>query len=124
MTWQAVAGMRYRMPGGYFVGPGADGRPHYGAPPNLLAGQLAKLEAGWTVAQMDPYRRLAYTYNLIQWRVGTVVVGPMGNHRKQANITKLFTELLRRPPSHEGGVEVWRNVRPQQLLEQAARELG
>jgi hypothetical protein len=124
MTWQALAGMRYRMPGGYFVGPGPDGGPQYGATPNLLSGLLAKLSSGVPVPRMDPYRRLAYTYNLVQWRVGTVVVGAMGDHRKQARTTRMLTELLRRPPSTEGGVEVWWNVRPQQLLEQAARELG
>jgi hypothetical protein len=124
MTWQALAGMRYRMPGGYFVGPGPDGRPQYGATPNLLSGQLAKLNAGHGLPRMDPHRRLAYTYNLVQWRVGTVVVGPMGDHRKQARMTRMFTDLLRRAPSTQDGVEVWWNVRPQQLLEQAVREAG
>ena len=124
MTWQALAGMRYRMPGGYFVGPGPDGRPQYGATPNLLSGQLAKLNAGHGLPRIDPHRRLAYTYNLVQWRVGTVVVGPMGDHRKQARMTRMFTDLLRRPPSTQDGVEVWWNVRPQQLLEQAVREAG
>ena len=124
MTWQALAGMRYRMPGGYFVGPGPGGRPRYGATPNLLSAQLARLSSGDFAPRMDPYRRLAYTYNLVQWRVGTVVVGPMGDHRKQARTTRMLTELLRRPPSTQDGVEVWWNVRPQRLLDQAARELG
>jgi hypothetical protein len=124
MTWQALAGLRFRMPGGYFVGPGPVGFPQYGAPQNLLSGQLGKLNAGLGVPQMDPYRRLAYTYDLVQWRVGTVVVGPMGDHRKQARTTQMLTELLRRPPSMKDGVQVWWNVNPQRLLEQAARELG
>jgi hypothetical protein len=124
MTWQALAGMRYRMPGGYFVGPGPDGKPKYGATPNLLSGQLGKLNAGHALPPMDPRRRLAYTDNLVQWRVGTVVVGPMGDPSKQARTTRMFTELLRRPPSTQDGVQVWWNVRPQQLLEQAVREAG
>jgi hypothetical protein len=30
MTWQALADMRYRMPGGHFVGPDTQGRPKFG----------------------------------------------------------------------------------------------
>jgi hypothetical protein len=123
MTWQAVAKLRFRMPGGYFVGPQANGRPRYGAPPNRLAGQLVKLNAGWDPPKMDPYRRLTYTYNLVQWKVGTVVVGPMRDELRHANTVTMFTDLLGRPPAREGGVAVWWNVQPQALLDQAVREL-
>jgi hypothetical protein len=123
MTWQALADLRYRMPGGYFVGPQANGKPRYGAPPNRLAGQLAKLNSGWAPPKMDPYRRLTFTYNLVQWKVGTVVVGPMRSELHRANTITMFTELLGRPPTREGGVAVWWNVQPQRLLDQAAGQL-
>jgi hypothetical protein len=123
MTWQALAKLRFRMPGGYFVGPQADGKPRYGAPPNRLAGQLIKLNAGWDPPKMTPYRRLTFTYNLVQWKVGTVVVGSMRDERRHANIVTMLTELLGRPPAREGGVAVWWNVRPQRLMDQAARQL-
>jgi hypothetical protein len=123
MTWQAVAKLRYRMPGGYFVGPQPNGEPRYGAPLNRLADQLNKLNSGWNPPKMDPYRRLTYTYNLVQWRVGTVVVGPMRNELHRANTVTMFTQLLGRPPSREGGVDVWWDVKPQRLMDQAARAL-
>jgi hypothetical protein len=125
MTWQALAGMRYRMPGGYFVGPQADGRPRYGAPPNRLSGQLAQLAAGWDPPErLDPYRRLTYSYDLVQWSVRTVVVAPMRDQHRRGNITRMLTDLLGRPPAREGGVDVWWNVQPQRLLDEAARSLG
>jgi hypothetical protein len=123
MTWQALAKLRFKMPGGYFVGPQPNGEPRYGAPANRLAGELIKLNAGWNPPKMDPYRRLTYTYNLVQWRVGTVVVGPMRDELRRANTVTMFTQLLGRPPSREGGVDVWWDVRPQELLAKAARAL-
>ena len=123
MTWQAVAKLRFKMPGGYFVGPQPNGQPRYGAPANRLAGQLIKLNVGWDLHKMDPYRRLTYTYNLVQWKVGTVVVGPMRSELNRANTVTMFTQLLGRPPSREGGVDVWWDVQPQRLMDQAARAL-
>jgi hypothetical protein len=123
MTWQALAKLRYKMPGGYFVGPQPNGEPRYGAPPNRLAGELSKLNAGWNLPKMDPYRRFTYTYDLVQWRVGTVVVGPMRHELPRANTVTMFTQLLGRPPSREGGVDVWWDVQPQRLMDQAARAL-
>jgi hypothetical protein len=124
MTWQALAGMRYRMPGGYFVGPQADGKPRYGAPTNRLGAKLIQLNAGWDVPEMDPYRRLTYTYNLVQWRVRTVVVGPMRDQLRRQNTVTMLTDLLGRPPTREGGVDVWWDVQPQRLMEAAARAVG
>lgn len=123
MTWQALADLRYKMPGGYFIGPQPNGKPRYGAPANRLAGQLSKLNAGWDPPNMTPYLRLTFAYNLVQWKVGTVVVGPMRSELNRANTITMFTELLGRPPSREGGVAVWWNVRPQRLMDQAARHL-
>jgi hypothetical protein len=123
MTWQALAGIRYRMPGGYFVGPGADGKPRYGGPTNRLTARVVQVGLGWDSPKLDPYRRFTYSYNLVQLKVRTVVVGPMRDKLSRANTVKMFTDLLGRPPSREGGVDVWWDVRPQRLLDEAARSL-
>ena len=34
MLWHATAGIHFKMPGGYFLGPSADGRAQYGPPPS------------------------------------------------------------------------------------------
>jgi hypothetical protein len=124
MTWQAVAGMRYRMPGGYFVGPQPNGKPRYGSPPTRLAAKLIQLNSGWELPKLDPYRRLTYAYNLVQLQVRTVVVGPMRQRVAHDNTVTMLTDLLGRPPTREGGVDVWWDVHPQQLMEEAARGLG
>src|SRR4029450_2850084 len=46
MFWQATADLRFRIPGGYFVGPGPAGEPRDGASARPLSGWLAKLRAG------------------------------------------------------------------------------
>jgi hypothetical protein len=124
MTWQALAGMRYRMPGGYFVGPQPNGKPRYGSPPTRLAAKLIQLNSGWELPKLDPHRRLTYAYNLVQLQVRTVVVGPMRERVVHDNTVSMFTDLLGRPPTREGGVDVWWDVHPQQLMEEAARALG
>jgi hypothetical protein len=123
MTWQALADLRFRMPGGYFIGPRPGGRPRYGAPPNRLAGELSHLASGWEAPTLDPYRRVTYAYNLVQWDVGTIVLGPARNQLQRDNYRKLFTDLLGRPPASQGGVDVWWDVQPQRLLDQAAQGL-
>jgi hypothetical protein len=123
MTWQALADMRYRMPGGYFVGPGPNGEPRYGPPLNRLGAKLIQLNAGLDPPKMDPYRRLIYSYDLAQWKVGTIVVGPMRNQVRRENTVKMLTELLDRRPSREGGVDVWWDVQPRKLVDSAARGL-
>jgi len=129
MTWAAYAGLRFRMPGGYFVGPDTDSSDasgavgaRYGAPPTALSGKLRQIAVGWQAPkQLDPYQRLAYSYDLAQWQARTVVIGLARTSEQRANYVKLFTELLGRPPSNVGGVYVWWDVQPQKLLDQAAR---
>jgi len=121
MTWAALADLRFKMPGGYFVGPDLNGRPKYGPVPTMLSGQLAKLASGWNLPKLAPGKRIAYLSDLNRWSVRTVVVGPMAREGARANIRLLFTQLLGRPPSQEGGVDVWWNVDPVQLLRRAER---
>jgi hypothetical protein len=123
MAWQALAGMRYRIPGGYFVGPRANGKPRYGGPANQLAAELIHLNTGQNPPALDPYRRLTYAHNLVQLRVRTVMVGPMRDQPSRDNTVEMLTDLLGRPPTREGGVDVWWDVRPQQILDEAARAL-
>jgi hypothetical protein len=47
----------------------------------------------------------------------------MRGELRHANRGTMFTDLLGRPPTREGGVAVWWNVQPQRLMDQAAREL-
>ena len=47
MTWQAEAGLWYRMPGGYFIGPQRDSdRPRFDAIPSSASITLARIFSG------------------------------------------------------------------------------
>jgi hypothetical protein len=59
----------------------------------------------------DTYRR-AMAGELREWKVQTIVVGPMPY---QDNMVALVRSLLGREGSAEGGVYVWWNVTPTEL---------
>jgi hypothetical protein len=115
MTWQALAGMRYRMPGGYFVGPDAQGRPKFGPVGTRLSGWMTKIRLGWDKPNLVPELRRALVADLARWQVGTVLVGPMDTPPIEATMVQFFTELLGRPPERVAGVWVWWDVRPGSL---------
>jgi hypothetical protein len=115
MFWQAMADLRFRVPGGYFVGPDPTGKPRYGANPRPLLGWMAKIRSGWRAPRLTPALRSQLVDDLHHWRVGTAVVGPMATPAKEATMVAFFTDLLQRPPERTGGVWVWWEVRPEAL---------
>ena len=106
MTWQAEAGMWFRMPGGYFIGPTRGGRPRFGANPNSASQAFGVIERGRPAPPLTGGRRRALAANLAGWEVDTVVVGPMDH---QATMLRFLTDLFGRPPAPVGGVWVWRD---------------
>jgi hypothetical protein len=115
MFWQAMADLRFRIPGGYFVGPDPNGKPRYGANARPLSGWMAKIRSGWRSPSLKPALRAQLVDDLVYWRVGTVVVGPMARPGTQATMLAFFTDLLGRPPSSVAGVWVWWDVHPEEL---------
>jgi hypothetical protein len=115
MFWQAMAGLRFRIPGGYFVGPDPTGQPKYGANPTPLTRRMTRIRAGFPAPRLDPEERAELVGDLVRWRVGTVVVGPMERPGTQATMVRFLTDLLGRRPSSTGGVWVWWDVRPLEL---------
>jgi len=121
MLWQAQAGMRFRMPGGYFVGPRSrtDPRPAFGrgSPINNTLMGVATRQREPVVD--DPLLRERLVRNLREWGIRTVVLGPMppraGRVRDRDAVARFLTDLLRRPPQEVGGVQVWWDVDPAKL---------
>lgn len=109
MTWQAEAGMWFRMPGGYFIGPTRDGRPRFGANPNTATRTFGLIQRGRPAPRLTGGRRRALAANLADWEVDTVVVGPMDH---QATMLRFLTDLFGRPPTRVDGVWLWRDARP------------
>jgi hypothetical protein len=107
MTWQAEAGLWYRMPGGYFIGPQRDSElPRFDAIPTSAAITLARIFSGVPPPRLTGPRRRALARDFVRWRVGTVVVGPMPN---QAAMVGFLTDLLGSKPRVVQGVYVWRD---------------
>jgi len=104
MTWQAEAGMWFRMPGGYVIGPTRDGRPRFDSNPNTATRAFGLIQRGLPAPRLVPGRRRALAANLARWDVDTIAVGPMEH---QATMLRFLTDLLGRPPTLVDGVYVW-----------------
>jgi hypothetical protein len=107
MLWQARAGMWFKMPGGYFVGPGPDGGTRREAPPTTTSRVLDRIRRGGRPPALTPELRRRIAADLARWRVATVVLGPMPHRRAMAGF---LGDLLGRPPEHLAGVELWRDA--------------
>jgi hypothetical protein len=107
MVWQAQAGMWFKMPGGYFVGPGPDGGTLREAPPTTTSRALARIQRGERPPDLTPALRRRIAGDLVRWRVASVVLGPMPHRRVMA---RFLTDLLGRPPERLAGVELWRQA--------------
>jgi hypothetical protein len=107
MVWQAEAGMWFKMPGGYFVGPDPAGGTRHDAPPTTTSVILNRIQRGRRPPQLTPELRRQIARDLTTWRVDAVVLGPMANREVMAGF---LTELLDHPPQHIGGVQLWRGA--------------
>lgn len=107
MLWQAAAGLRFRMPQGYFVGPDADGHPMYGVQPSTLSTTMEEVQRGATPS-VTPALAGELRRDLAERRVATVLVGPMN---RQDEMLRFFAALFGRSPTSEGdGVYAWWGV--------------
>ncbi|HJW61009.1 MAG TPA: hypothetical protein VJ931_15385, partial [Actinomycetota bacterium] len=104
MVWQAEAGMWFKMPGGYFVGPDPAGGTRHDAPPTTTSVILNRIQRGRRPPELTPALRRQIARDFATWGVDTVVLGPMANREVMDGF---LTELLGRPPASAGGVAVW-----------------
>jgi hypothetical protein len=108
MLWQLASGMRFRMPEGSLIVPDVNGNPSGGRPPqSATQAAMIAIQQGNQVPDMTPALAGAVSIDLANWKVQTVIVGPMYN--QQAMIV-FFTELLGHRPEQVDGVFVWWDV--------------
>ncbi|MFN2463691.1 MAG: hypothetical protein ABR573_07305, partial [Candidatus Dormibacteria bacterium] len=112
MLWQASADMRFRMPGGYMFIPGPGTNLLY-AQPSPLRNALNDAASGLTPTTLDGNTRQAMARDLAHWSARAIIVGPTAN---APQVLAFVTELMRRPPEASGGVYVWWDVEPSQVL--------
>jgi hypothetical protein len=106
MTWQAEAGMWFRMPGGYIIIPRPDGRPRFYAAPTPASKAFTSIRAGRPPPKLTGALRRALAGDFVRWRVGSVIVGPMPN---QTAMVGFLTDLLDARPEQVDGVYLWRD---------------
>jgi hypothetical protein len=104
MVWQAEAGMWFKMPGGYFVGPDPSGGVLHEAPPTTTSLALGRIQRGGRPPDLTLPLRRQIAEDFARWEVGSVVLGPMPHRGAMA---RFLTELLGRPPERLAGVEMW-----------------
>ena len=104
MVWQTEAGMRFKMPGGYFVGPHPSGAVLHEAPPTTTSRALDRIQRGGRPPDLTPALRRQIAQDFTRWGVRSVVLGPMPHRRVMVGF---LTDLLGRPPDRLAGVEMW-----------------
>jgi hypothetical protein len=100
--WQAEAGLRFRMEGGYLLVPDAHGRASFSGPLSPAAAVVTAIETGAQPLTAVSVQTVAADLRALE--VSTVIVGPMA-HRDE--VVELFRRTLRADPRPTGGVDVW-----------------
>jgi hypothetical protein len=104
MHWQVVAGLRFSIAEGYFLGPwGSDRQGVYGAVPRPTSSLLAHVRDGHVAAAVTPADVQAARDDLVFWQADAVVLGP---HDQQEPLRVTLDRLLG-PGAYVGGVWVW-----------------
>jgi hypothetical protein len=109
MRWQSAANYRFRMPGGYFLGPAQDGQAYVGGdadPPTAVL--LSQVEQTGTPVVVTPEQRAQAARDLAAWGADQIVLGPSP---AEAALRQTVTDLLGRAPQRQVGVDVWANLR-------------
>ena len=106
MRWQSESGYRFRMPGGYFLGPGPDGHAYVGGDADLPTAELLRTVATEGVPhEVTPAEQEQARADLRTWGADAVVLGPDATSEL---LRTTVTALLGREPERLGGVDVWR----------------
>jgi len=94
--WQALSGMRFKLVGGYIIGPDAPGLAHL----QETLGRLARNPG--SITSVDALDLNSAMHNL---GVTVVVLAPSAS---QAALQAVFSAVLPGNPAQHGGVLVWR----------------
>lgn len=104
LRWQAASGMAFAMPGGYFIGPGADGHAYVGGQPSATGHLFEQVQDDGEVRPVTPDRQAAFAADVTRWRACAAVLGPS---RHLDAVLAQAQALLGRPPEYVDGVLVW-----------------
>jgi hypothetical protein len=105
MVWQAENDFRYRIVGGYQNLPDGHGGFSHEGNLSVTRDYLNDLFFGRRPPELTPALRQAILADLQDWQAETVAVDT--SVQGAANAVELFTSLLGRPPTSEGGMAIW-----------------
>jgi hypothetical protein len=103
MLWQAAAGMRFRMVGGYALGPDQTGRFSFLPIPTELSILMEEIQRG-AMPTLDESKKQRLRAELRAKEVDVILVGPMTNRQ---TMVELFRSLLGKDGVELGGVHMW-----------------
>lgn len=110
MLWQAVAGMRFKMPAGYVISPAAQRKATFLPPGTRAIYAELQCASGANLSRGLPQATaLAIRKDLTRMDIDTVVV-PRGQKGSRCAVD-LFTDALGVAPRSEKGSEVWSGVK-------------
>lgn len=115
LRWQVAADLRFRLPGGYFVGPVDEHRRGgYGPPPRPTARLLARVAATGRPARVTEADRRSAVDDLRYWRADVIVLAP----QPADGALRTTVDALVGKGHHVDGVWVW-DLHP--VVDQRAR---
>jgi hypothetical protein len=83
MAWDDATGQDYRMVGGYFLGPQANGRGGYGPPARPTYELLTNIVDYGASTRISAAQRAAFRADLRYWHAAIVVLSPQAPHYNQ-----------------------------------------
>ncbi len=107
MAWQVAAGLDFAVPGGYFIGPGSNGRAYVGAQPSATGRLFHEVRTDGAVREPTPEMRAAFRADVERWGACAAVLGP---HAQAPALLAQATALIGAEPEYTGGVAVWRDL--------------
>jgi len=116
-AWQAVGGLRFRMPGGYFLVPGSADNAIAFSPQlsymrdTVTAEVLTKLATG-SPPPLTPALRRSLLAEFRSWDVRSVVAFPAGTPDPAQAVAYLTALLGRSPVREPGGGFAWYGLQP------------
>ncbi len=107
MLWQLTANMSFAMPGGYFIGPGPDGRALVHGTPSPTGQLFVDVLRDGTPRPVTPALRRDFAADLAAWQACAAVLGPT---RNRDALLAQATALIGREPEFVDGVYLWRDL--------------
>ena len=107
MRWQLAAGLSFAMPGGYFIGPGPNGRAYVHGAPTRTGRLLQDVRTDGQARPVTPQLRRDFAADVAGWRACAAALGPT---RNQDALRAQLTGLTGREPEAVDGVFLWRDL--------------